>query len=361
MDSQNNKGKGNNSEFAIILLLENIENGKVFLLEKNIQISNSKKLIKIAKDNSKNFSEEYGEDKYKDHFISLMSTQENMKTRTFEKKKKSFEGEEFVETFDVVNIGNNSEELDKSYTHNEMDRLLRDVTNNGSVILSNYDIPSSLFTDAGWKHTHGYSNPRYSVSSYTMENNFYGENIVFISMMDYLRQWYSNDYTNNTHVYETQLDLKHTISLIYCRDEDRLELGYENQGVDISNAQMVIGNLTNRNIFNNRYVSGTVTGNPETFKGLIALVPVSINNLPTVWDYLSKDLDQKIGSDKSYDQTYALQSARYGAEVIKSVSVDTDDDYLGYKGNSVVLRGKMRLEESCTFNTSYKYSCGIFN
>ncbi|WP_349408372.1 hypothetical protein [Pseudalkalibacillus sp. SCS-8] len=343
--------KADKGKTILSLTLEDMDTGDLYVFQKTINTKTFNTLLERA--NQHVALQNLTEKQLNEKTSSLMNFN-NFKKKNKSKMKKS---ESTKQSFDYDSSTDKNTKsgfsamAGASVSYYDLDKVLKDVKQYGTIDLDNYNVSHSIFKDGGWKQYHQLStHPRFFYHASTQEySGAYGYSTTQINFVDVIAQ------TSGSDSYEVQTQLKHAIMLDYDHYSHELSVVYYALGLEFKNIELAINKLNDKNVFIDRWVSGILEGSPSYVKGAMSLVPYA-STAYGLWDNFTTKETHQLNTLKTFDNTYDKQYQRHNGEVIRGVL----GDYSGYsmedEGQYAILRGGMYTPTTWSLTWGYSYT-----
>lgn len=236
-------------------------------------------------------------------------------------------------------------------SRSDLTAFLTAMNKYGEVKLSDYDIPTSLFTDTGWDHYH-YTNEENNPFAYSVyaSKNGSDEYLAQITMLDTT----VHDEDENVSV---QLEYYDGMVMSYNIYTKKAKVIYYGLGGNVSNIKLALYlKASNDNIFTSRCLNGSLKSQ-SSVKGLIGLLPHG-GTVLTLWDYANDECitNAITQGKKDFPDTIQMQKDKYGDEnIIKAIYGESGKAYMSRKDvHYFQLEGEVN-NSSNNVDWSYKY------
>ena len=233
--------------------------------------------------------------------------------------------------------------------------LITALNKNGSITLSNYkNINASLFKTSGWHHDNS-PTMKYGASVYSTQNGL-DEYLAQFAFFDIVSDpgWTSGagDIAN---IQQLRLEVKYVDGMVvrYNTITDKLSVLYYNFGLDLTNFELGIYNLTNDAFFISRSVNQVSVSGVDVLKAAIALYAPG-DTFVSLFEHLQPYENQSTNYTQYFHSEYEQQYLSYGHKVIQGISVNSGSNKLNKKGHFINIAGEVKYIKS----DGYSYTTG---
>ncbi|MCL0065566.1 hypothetical protein M1N79_01590 [Dehalococcoidia bacterium] len=220
--------------------------------------------------------------------------------------------------------------------YHDLDNLFNDLKTFGTVNLSNYNVPESIFRGDGWQQYHNISSPpRFFYVRYGAVQ--IGYTLTQITLVETI----AGNVSGNRYLIQNRV--KHGMITEYCHHTHTLCVFILDFGPSLRNWEQIMTRLQGQHVFISRRMDGLLLETGSFWRAAIALVPYAKTVWET-WEHLDyRETQSPLDYELFFELTFADQNDKYRGSVIRGIVGDFSDYTLRNEGHFASTKGIVYL------------------